>query len=365
MATATTAVEPRNAQAVTTERTYTNLETALYRSKHFTHDLARFCGTEEAAAALVAEIFNQARHNPELHRCTVDSIRLNVARIAALHLNPALPNMVHFIPRNMQQADKRSWALELTTQYGYAGLRELVMRSEEVKDCFTKEVCANDHYESPASPTLPPMHRLPGRFQPRGPVEGYYAVIELHNGNWRHLQMSLAQIEAHVDRYCRDDKGKTSPAWEKGKRPSKDDSLTPFDKQALKTVLRMLCNGRDVPMTPESRAALDTESADERPPTAAQYQGYDRQGQRAAITEATGLPLDELLQDVSGTQDKAAVETRIDEETRGKNRRRAVPEDAPERLTVDPETGQLLTDEESQRQFWQGEADARGATAGS
>lgn len=302
MATTTTAVQPKTETAVDKkQREYTNLEKALWRPS-FAKDLAHFLGTPEAAAALIAEIFNQARQVPELHNCSVDSIQLNVAKVAALRLNPALPNMVAFIPRNKQ----------LTMQYGYAGLRALVMRSPEVRDCFTRAVCANDVFEPPATLTGPPIHRLPGGFQPRGPVIGYFAAVELQNGNWRWWPMSVKEIEAHVKHYI----AKPGPAWTASTRPD-EEGLTARDKMSLKTCLRMLCNGRDVPITAEVQQVLAAEAEAEREPTAAERQGYDRHGDRPAITASTGLPLDELLQDVSGVQDKAAVEVRIEQETRG------------------------------------------------
>src|SRR5262247_1213302 len=101
----TTAVAPKTEQAPK-EREYTNLEKAL-NGPAFARDLAHFLGSAEAAAALIAEIFNQARSKPQMHHCTIGSIRLNVAKVASLHLNPALPNIVQFIPRNMKQKDER------------------------------------------------------------------------------------------------------------------------------------------------------------------------------------------------------------------------------------------------------------------
>jgi len=293
-------------------REYTNLEKALY-SKLFMRDLALWLGSEEAAATLAAAVFNQAREVPALHECTIESIRLNVGKVAALHLNPALPNMVSFISRNAKRTEqgREIWVKELTIQYGYAGLRTLIMRSPEVKDCWTHEVCANDQYESPRSITSPPFHQLPSRFAPRGRVEGYYAVIELQNGNWRHLQMSVAEIEGHVARYCLDSHGNPGKAWGgKAKRPDAD-GLTTYDKQALKTVLRMLCNARDLPMTAEVALALEAEASEERVPIAAESQGYNRYGQRPALTMSTGVSLDELLQDTYGVADKVAIEAHL------------------------------------------------------
>jgi phage RecT family recombinase len=308
MAPTTTDVKPRE---------YTNLERALW-AKTFALDLARFLGSEEAAAAFIAEIFNQARRIPKLHRCTTESIKLNVARIAALKLNPALPNMVQFIPRDLKQpkardSDKDTYALELTVQYGYAGLRTLVMRSPEVKDCFTKEVCVNDTFEPPVDLVSRPLHRLPPRFHPRGRVEGYFSVIELHNGNWRFLGMSVSEVEAHVKRYVRE----LGPAWETGRRPDVEDGLTNFDKMALKTCLRMQCNSRDVPLSVEVALALAHEQATDEAlsHTAAELQGYDRHGQRPELTTGSGVTMDELLQDLGGVQDKEAVHAAISQAT--------------------------------------------------
>lgn len=339
MATTTmpTAPTPKDVQAKNEDRT--NLQLAL--SVGFARDLTRFLGSEEATAAFVAEIYNQARSKPTMHQCTVGSIQLNVAKVAALRLNPSLPNVVQFIPRHAKQKNdkgKEVWVLELTMQYGYAGLRELVMRSPEVVDCFTQAVCVNDYYEPPATAVSPPIHRLPARFAPRGRVEGYYATVKLTNGHWRTLSMSVEDIEAHVGRYIPEDR--RGPAWERGKRPDTEVGLTTFDKMALKTVLRMLCNGRDLPMTATVRDAFISDDEATRIPTAAEYQGYDRQGNRPAITAATGVPLDELLQDTYGTRDKAAVEREMAYATRGPQ-----PGEAAAVIEMDPETGEMLSEE--------------------
>jgi len=282
-------------------RPYTNLELVLY-SKGYLHQLTDFLGSEDLTASLVAEVFNQARKTPALHRCTPGSIAHGVARVAALRLNPALPNMVYFIPRSLKQDDGKP-ELELTLQYGYAGLRELVMRHPAVQDCFTREVCINDRYEPPRTLTTLPLHTFPDRFLPRGRVEGYYAVIQLTNGNWRFLQMSVKEVEAHAKRYVSD--LHRAPAWQKGTRPDVADGLVPFDKMALKTCLRMLCNGRDVPMTAEVSEALAGEVVME---TTAQAHGSNAQSPRPAAIPMTtgGVTLDTLTGELYGDPEQMA-----------------------------------------------------------
>jgi phage RecT family recombinase len=305
MATSSQAIETTT-DKVLQKREYSTLERVLW-SPSYAKDLARFLGSEESAAAFIAEIFNQARKLPELHRCTQLSIAHNVARVAALRLNPALPNMVFFIARRLEQPDK-SYAMELTVQYGYAGLRNLVMRCPEVRDCFTREVCVNDVYEQPPSLITPPVHRLPARFQPRGRVEGYYAVVQLTNGHWRTLQMSVKEVEDHAKRYVR----QPGPAWNKGTRPDVADGLTPFDKMGLKTCLRMLLNGRDVPMTTEVREALAID-----PTLTSTGEGYgETHHTTSLLPSSVGLPLDQLINDISGGHDITDVAARMGQESR-------------------------------------------------
>lgn len=314
------------ATTTVTERTYTNLERALY-APSFRQALTTLFGRPEQADAFIVEVMNQARQVPGLHRCTIDSIRFHLIRIARLQLDPALPNEVFFIPRDLKQADGTS-ALELTIQYGYGGLRKLIMRSPEVRDCFTKEVCVNDRYVPPATPVDLPIHLPPAAFAPRGRVIGYYAALQTQVGNWRTLAMSVAEVEAHAKRYGG---GTLGPAWSKGKRPDTQDGLCPFDKMALKTCLRMLCNGRDVALTAEVSHALTLETAEAVRETAAQRQGYDRAGQRPALPMDTGgVSLEDLGQDLTGARDVVEVDAHLQRETR------RPPAQAPAHAVPDP-----------------------------
>lgn len=337
---ATKTMDMRSETSHTLEKhEHTSLERVLL-SRRFATDLVHFLGSEEAAAALVTEIFNQARRVPALHHCTMGSIAYGIERIAALKLNPALPNTVHFIPRNMKQPDN-TYAMELTIQYGYAGLRELVMRSAEVRDCFTKEVCVNDLYEPPSTPISLPLHRFPLAFKPRGRVIGYYAAIQMQSGSWRTWLMSVAEVEVHMKRYApRDREGKIllGPGWGKdGRRPDVEDGLTAHDKMALKTCLRLLCNGRDVPLTAEVQEAIQSDTLRE---TAAELQGYDYAGQRPAFTMQRGTAMDELLQDLGGASDKVAIDAHIKAQIQPKKRLNTHAE--AQALVVDTTTGEVI-----------------------
>jgi phage RecT family recombinase len=301
--------------AAVQERKLTNLETAVY-AKSFRYELSKILGSNpDDLDSFTTEVFNQARKVPDLHHCTIETIRFHLLRVAQLRLNPALPNEVFFIPRNNKQPDGQ-WAKELSIQYGYGGLRKLVMRSPEVLDCLTKEVCANDVFEPPSTPVALPHHHLPGAFKPRGRVIGYYAAAQVKGGNWRTIMMSVAEVESHAKRYGGE---KLGPAWNKGDRPNLDEGLCSFDKMALKTCLRMLCNGRDVPLTADITQALTLEEVASTAPLASEYQGYTREGTRPALTMGTGTTVEDLLQDLSGASDKEAIAVTIELETRGKD----------------------------------------------
>ena len=104
-------------------REHTNLIKAIYTTS-FREALATILGSDTAADCFLVEVMNQARNVPKLHQCSTDGIRFHLLRVAQLGLNPALPNEVFFIPREGKSG------MELTLQYGYGGLRKLVMRSE-------------------------------------------------------------------------------------------------------------------------------------------------------------------------------------------------------------------------------------------
>lgn len=272
-------------------REYTNLEQAI-GPVSFLDALAKFFPSRKEAEALQAEVLNQARKNPDLHECTIDSVRHGVVQLARWRLSPALPNEVALIPRGKRvQDDGGKWntLYEMHTDLGYGGLRKLAMRSPEVTDVIVHAVCVNDTFRPPQTIIGMPVHIEPDGFAPRGRVLGYFAAIAMANGHWRYLGMRVAEVEAHAARYVqregRDGK-KYFPKgpWGTGKRPDVEEGLTEFDKMGMKTVLRMALNARDMALTTDVAEALHAaEVLDEalRMPTAAEAQGYDREGQRA------------------------------------------------------------------------------------
>ena len=273
---------------------YTPLEDTLLSCRK---SLSTILGTQEKAGQLVVEVLNMARRTPDLARCEPSSLTFAVIRIASLRLNPSLPNEVFIIPRRTKHDN--TWVWEATLQYGYGGLRKLILRSPDVVDCFARAVHINDTFEPPPTPVSLPLHVLPGAFAPRGRVIGYYGAVQLTCGNWRTWLMSVAEVEAHRDRYVPTDRdGVYGSAWQRNREDQ--EGLTNFDKMALKTCLRMLCNPGDLSLEAEVAAAIAAEDVLLKE-TPAQLQGYSRSGQRPMPPSAVQVtPLDEHVEDLFG-----------------------------------------------------------------
>jgi phage RecT family recombinase len=284
----------------TTVQRYTPLEDTLLSCRK---SLTTILGTQEKAGQLVVDVLNMARRTPDLARCEPSSLTFAVIRIASLRLNPSLPNEVFIIPRRLKRDNVSVW--EAVLQYGYGGLRKLILRSPDVVDCFARAVHVNDTFAPAPTPVSLPVHVLPGAFAPRGRVIGYYAAVQLTCGNWRTWLMSVAEVEAHRARYVPTDRdGAFGSAWARNREDL--EGLTNFDKMGLKTCLRLLCNPRDFSLESEVATAIAAEDGVHRE-TPAQLLGYTQGGQRpmpsAALRET---PLAEHVADLYGPAPGAA-----------------------------------------------------------
>jgi phage RecT family recombinase len=312
------------------KRTYTNLETALLDCRR---SLTTLLGSQEKADAFVVEILNMGRKAPDLHTCSMQSIQEGVVRIAALQLNPAIPNEVFLIPRGGKAEP----------QIGYGGLRKLVLRSPEVLDCFARDVREHDTYVPPASPVALPVHQLPGAFAPRGRVIGYYALIQLHCGNWRFWPMSVAEVEKHRDQYAsKTQRGECFGSWSRGNVDR--EGLSSFDKMALKTCIRMACNPRDFSLTEDVTWALEHDATLGRPAVDVPRQAPFQEGQRPLVLpqQAGGMTMTDLLDGVAG--DQAGIQATL---ARERQPVRATTQHAPAqtRTAVNPVTGEIGEEE--------------------
>lgn len=221
-----------------------NLGRVATDRKTFYRQVVAATGSEAAADALLVEFVNMGRKSSRLRSCTLESLAYGILRCASLRLNPAIPNEFWLIPRKGSAEP----------QFGYGGLRKLVMRSPEVIDCFSREVRENDTFTLAETIVGAPRHVITP-FVPRGRVVGYYNAIAKANGHWLVLTMSVSEVEAHRDRYVpRDDDGQWPRSWSRGVVDR--EGLSSFDKMALKTVLVSNCSARDVSLTAEIAQAF-------------------------------------------------------------------------------------------------------------
>jgi hypothetical protein len=153
-------------------------------------------------------------------------------------------------------------------------------------------------------------------FTPRGRAVGYYAAALLRSGNWRVVVMSKAEVEGHRQRYSQ---AAQSQFWA-DTRPDLE-GLTNFDKMAMKTCLRELCNPRKLTLSSDIARALADEEAILRQPAAAS-QGYTPQAMERparAMPEdrhEDGSILSELVGDLAG--DHGAMEDHLQAERKAK-----------------------------------------------
>ena len=193
--------------------------------------------TPEVQARFAHVMLAQLRGKPTLFTCTPQSIVLGIISMAEHGLDPSVQNECWLVP----------YKGEATMQTGYGGLMKLAMSHPDVLDIWADEVCENDTYEY-YGVNARPKHIYPAKFAPRGRYVGYYAVALLSGNRVRAVQKSIEEIKAHAKRF--------SPRWDK--ESWSEDRGGGFRGMALKTVLRMICNTKYLPMAGKVAALLRT-----------------------------------------------------------------------------------------------------------
>ena len=124
------------------------------------------------------------RLNPELYKCTVDSLRGAFFQSAFLGLEPNVEGQAYIIPfnNNRKRPDGSGWhtVKEAQFQIGYKGYVELFFRHQNSTSLDMQKVCENDMFDYEYGTESYLKHR-PARGD-RGPVIGYYAVAKLSQG---------------------------------------------------------------------------------------------------------------------------------------------------------------------------------------
>lgn len=212
--------------------------------------------SEMCAKRLIRLFFVELSKNPELNRCTTDSICGAIMSCAQLGLEPGIAGMVYLIPRKG----------EMTLQLGYRGMIALCHRSGTVSTIKSYSVFENDQFSVDQGSEDKIVHkRCMGN---RGRMIGVYAIVTMKDGSQHFDVMDMDEIKELRMRSG----SMNSRAWS-----------TDFQQMAQKTVIKRILKYAPTSHTLSSAISLDEANS---------YDGQDLAGVgRAALMEA-GITVD-------------------------------------------------------------------------
>lgn len=255
--------------------------------------IAESCARGLDPDKLVRVALTAMQKNPLLLQCTSGSVLKSLMDCASYGLMPnSHTNEAHLVPfRNNKQ---NCWECVLVP--GYNGLTKMATNTGHVSHVTVREVYKNDHLEFEYGLNEKLVHR-PANGEP-GEFIGAYSIVRFKDGGNEFRVVLLEEGRAHRDRF--------SPAYKKNKgSPWNTDEPAMIMKTSLRKVLKY------VPSSPESEKLAIAIARDERLESA----GYE------GLLEMEN-PEGEQKEEIPG----------------------------PEPIDVDPDTGEVLSDEDRQRQ---------------
>ncbi len=174
----------------------------------------------------------QIRQNPELAKCSAESILGALMTGTALGLDPS-PSLGQYAL--VPYKGEAQFILE------YQGMIDLAFRSGQIATIFATEVYEQDHFEYSLGLEQKLVHE-PCGFENPGKVTHYYAVAKFVNGGYVFSVMTPEQVRAHAK--------KNSPSYSFASSPWQKH----FDAMAKKTVLRQI--GKYLPKSVELTKAM-------------------------------------------------------------------------------------------------------------
>ena len=201
-------------------------------------EASNLLASEDVARRFATVILSELRTRPELQRCTPESLLMAVVEMAEHGLDPSGTNECFLIPYDEKDQHGRVIRTVAQMQVGYVGHMKLARSHPEVVDIWADEVCENDDYEFHGK-NAKPHHAHPKKFAPRGRYIGYYAVAMLIGERYRAIEMSVEEIKAHAQHFSMNANRKVWAEYKGGG----------FRGMAIKTVIKKLCNPREIPMS--------------------------------------------------------------------------------------------------------------------
>ena len=172
--------------------------------------------------------------NPDLHRCTRESIVRSIIEAAEAGLEPTgMLGRAWLVPYS------NKGVAEAQLQIGYQGLIDLARRSGEVRKIVARVVYEGDKFRVFQGSDERVVHEPAYLTEDPLKIEKFYAVVTFMDGNTQHEVMSKAQ----VDQVRSKAKAKNAAAWTES-----------YPEMGRKTVVRRLA--KYLPLTPEAVDAI-------------------------------------------------------------------------------------------------------------
>ena len=171
---------------VATQPAQPQLVAALERMKpELERALPRHLSGDRIARIVLTEI----RKNAQLAQSTPESFFGALLTTAALGLEPGVNGEAYLVP----YADRKRGIVECQLIVGYQGVAKLFWQNPLAKRMSAEYVCENDHFAYDKGLTLRLEH-TPATGE-RGPVVGYYAIVELTSGGIAFDYFTVEQIK--------------------------------------------------------------------------------------------------------------------------------------------------------------------------
>ena len=221
--------------AVTTQQKPTGIATYL-KGDAVKANIAGVIG-EKNTTRFISSVVSAVQANPNLARCTNQSILTVALQGEALQLPPS-PQLGYYYfvgYKNKKQVDGK-WVEveEATFQMGWKGMLQLAIRSGQYRSIVVNEIKEGEIDFNPITEEMV-LHPIKDpAVREAAATVGYYGAFELVSGFKKQMYVPVEAIEAHARRYSKSyrydiNSGKKSSIWS-----------TNFDAMARKTVLRQL-----------------------------------------------------------------------------------------------------------------------------
>jgi recombination protein RecT len=196
----------------------------------------------QSADHMIRVALTAMQKTPRLFECDPLSIVGCVMGAAELGLELSGPlGQAYMVPRWNSKIGMQA----ATLQVGYRGFHQLAFRSGQVRSFPARVVYEKDVFKVRYGSNQWLEHE-PCLEAERGPIVAFYAVLNFLKGEPDFEVMSLAQIEAHRDRYCRDKNGKINEVW-----------VSNFEEMGAKTLIRRLAKRAPLSVELVRAAVLD------------------------------------------------------------------------------------------------------------